>query len=233
MAITPTPHLRSSHRHHYLGHSQHPLPHRPPPNQQQANRPPPYTRSNRAASYVAPPNLGLQEAQSQILLFLLAIPDTSEAYSPQRQNNRDTSPQAPDVNPDHGSTTADTTNQWLEQQVQLLHQEVTTLNAMTTRLAPPPIIPIPPASPKPLPPLSPRYQPFQAWDDDHINWDDLEWKEDKYCGQVYCYAITGPNHARRFVGISRENRRCFTNSKRQLARLIFEGQALAFTMSGV
>ncbi|PFH44592.1 hypothetical protein AMATHDRAFT_11416 [Amanita thiersii Skay4041] len=39
---------------------------------------------------------------------------------------------------------------------------------MTTRLAPPPVIPIPPASPQPLPPLSPRYQPFQAWDDDHV-----------------------------------------------------------------
>ncbi|PFH45470.1 hypothetical protein AMATHDRAFT_9172 [Amanita thiersii Skay4041] len=55
---------------------------------------------------------------------------------------------------------------------------------MTTQLAPPPVIPIPPASPQPLPPLAPRYQPFQAWDDDRINWDDLEWKEDKYCGQV-------------------------------------------------
>ncbi|PFH45177.1 hypothetical protein AMATHDRAFT_9829 [Amanita thiersii Skay4041] len=128
---------------------------------------------------------------------------------------------------------ADTTNQWLEQQIQLLHQEVTTLNTITTQLAPPPVIPIPPASPQPLPPLSPRYQPFQAWDDDRINWDNLEWKEDKYCGQVYHYAITGPDHARRFVGISQENQRCFANSKRQLARLIFEGQALTFTMSGL
>ncbi|PFH44725.1 hypothetical protein AMATHDRAFT_11057 [Amanita thiersii Skay4041] len=99
--------------------------------------------------------------------------------------------------------------------------------------APPPVIPIPPASPQPLPPLSPCYQPFQAWDDDCINWDDLEWKEDKYCGQVYCYAITGPDHAHRFVGILQENQKCFANSKCQLAHLIFEGQALAFTMSGV
>ncbi|PFH45502.1 hypothetical protein AMATHDRAFT_9116 [Amanita thiersii Skay4041] len=119
---------------------------------------------------------------------------------------------------------ADATNQWLEQQVQSLHQEVITLNAMTTQLAPPPVIPIPPASPKPLPPLSPCYHPFQAWDDDQINWDNLDWKEDKYCG---------PDHARRFVGLSQENQKCFTNSKRQLAHLIFEGQALAFTLSGV
>ncbi|PFH45889.1 hypothetical protein AMATHDRAFT_8517 [Amanita thiersii Skay4041] len=90
---------------------------------------------------------------------------------------------------------ADATNQWLEQQLQSLHQE--------------------------------------AWDDDHINWDDLEWKEDKYCGQVYHYAITGPDHAHCFIGISRENQKCFANLKHQLARLIFEGQALAFTMSGV
>ncbi|PFH46479.1 hypothetical protein AMATHDRAFT_7754 [Amanita thiersii Skay4041] len=58
-------------------------------------------------------------------------------------------------------TSADATNQWLEQQFQSLHQEVTTLNAMTTQLAPPPVIPIPPASPQPLPPLSPHYHPFQ------------------------------------------------------------------------
>ncbi|PFH45451.1 hypothetical protein AMATHDRAFT_9209 [Amanita thiersii Skay4041] len=93
---------------------------------------------------------------------------------------------------------ADTTNQWLEQQIQLLHQEVTTLNTMTSQLAPPPVIPIPPVSPQAVPLPSPRYQPFQAWDDDRINWENLEWKEDKYCGQ--------------------------------LARLIFKGQALAFTM---
>ncbi|PFH45628.1 hypothetical protein AMATHDRAFT_8892 [Amanita thiersii Skay4041] len=130
----------------------------------------------------------------------------NEALSLQHQNNGDTNPQAPDVNPDHGNAT----NQWLEQQLQSLHQEVTTLNAMTTRLAPPPIIPVPPASPQPLPPaspqslplLSPHYHPFQAWDDDHIIWENLEWKEDKYCGQVYCYAITGPDHAHCFVGIS-------------------------------
>ncbi|PFH53213.1 hypothetical protein AMATHDRAFT_1289 [Amanita thiersii Skay4041] len=80
----------------------------------------------------------------------------------------------------------------------------TTTSIIASR-APPPIIPIPPASPQPLPPLSPHYQPFQAWDDNHINWDDLEWKEDKYCGQVYQYAITGPDHAHRFVGLSQEN----------------------------
>ncbi|PFH44747.1 hypothetical protein AMATHDRAFT_10991 [Amanita thiersii Skay4041] len=97
---------------------------------------------------------------------------------------------------------ADATNQWLEQQLQSLHQEVTTLNAMTTRLAPLPVIPIPPVSPQPSPPLSPRYHPFQAWDDNHTNWENLEWKEDKYCGQVYHYAITGPDHACHFIGIS-------------------------------
>ncbi|PFH44778.1 hypothetical protein AMATHDRAFT_10886 [Amanita thiersii Skay4041] len=199
MATTPTPHLQPSHRHHHPGHSQHPFPRRSFSNQQQTDRPPPYPRSSRTASHVASSNLGLQEAQSQVLSFLFTIPDSSEAYTPQRQNNGDTNPRAPDSNPDHGT---DATNQWLEQQVQLLHQEVTTLNTMTTRLAPPPVIPVPPASPQPLPPLSPRYQPFQAWDDNHINWDDLEWKEDKYCGQVYHYAITGPDHARRFVGIS-------------------------------
>ncbi|PFH45279.1 hypothetical protein AMATHDRAFT_9582 [Amanita thiersii Skay4041] len=47
-------------------------------------------------------------------------------------------------------TSADATNQWLEQQLQSLHQEVTTLNAMTTQLAPPPVIPVPSASPQPL-----------------------------------------------------------------------------------
>ncbi|PFH45158.1 hypothetical protein AMATHDRAFT_9874 [Amanita thiersii Skay4041] len=107
------------------------------------------------------------------------------------------------------------------------------LQQMPQTNAPPPVIPIPPVSPQPIPLPSPRYQPFQAWDDDCINWENLEWKEDKYCGQVYHYAITGPDHARCFVGISPENRRCFANSKQQLAHLIFEGQALAFTMSGV
>ncbi|PFH47331.1 hypothetical protein AMATHDRAFT_6834 [Amanita thiersii Skay4041] len=90
MAPIPTTHTQLPHGHHHSSHPQHPLPCHPYSNQH----------------YVVPPNLGLQEAQSQVLSFLFTIPDTSEALPPQHQNNGDTHPQAPNLNSDHGNATS-------------------------------------------------------------------------------------------------------------------------------